>query len=167
MRIRNITLFVTLLFICCAFPSSLIADEDETYELMPEQVFMKMPGLREKIRANMGKCEESLAKIALAIPRGEYGVIVKEIDKIDTKYSIEATMSIDESAQFSLMIKPEFIFANQNLHMYAGALKGASEEKQLEDTLFQFGMVMRSCVDCHFEFAKSRFPSLARSNTDF
>lgn len=168
MKIRNITIIVTLLFICFAFPSyDVIADEDEEFELMPDKVFMKIPGLKEKITANMSKCEESLAKITLAIPRGEYDVIVEEIEKIDESYSIESAMTIDEFSRYSSMITMEFIFADQNLHMYAGALKGVAEDNQLGETLFQFGLVMQSCVDCHYEFAKSRFPSLARSKTEY
>ncbi|MBU1024116.1 hypothetical protein KKB99_07525, partial [bacterium] len=168
MKIRNIMLLVSLLFTCFLLPSNrIIAQEDEAFELMPDEVFMKITGLAEKIRANMGKCEESLAKIALAIPRGEYDVIVEEIEKIDEKFSIEAAMTVDEYDQYSSMITPEFIFADQNLHMYAGSLKDVAKENHLEDTLFQFGLVLQSCVDCHYEFAKKRFPSLARSKTDF
>ncbi len=147
-------------------PDKLRADEDDTSTLKPVEVFNTISGMRDNVKSGMKKNEISMAKIAIAIPRGDYESIVEEADKIDRKYAIESELSPDESNEYLSLIPIDFIFMDQSFHTYVNSLVSSAKEKDLENTLIQFDLTMRSCVDCHYDYAKERFPELARSEIE-
>lgn len=156
--------FVVLLF--NNISKSLAQDEDTESELQPKEVFAKIDGLYDDVIAKMKKREISMTKIIIAIYKGDYDVIKSEADKINVEFSIEYNMDPDIQAEYNSIITSEFIFIDQDLNQYSSALSSSAEEKYLEGTLIQFDQVLRTCVHCHYTFAKEKFPSLAKSLVD-
>jgi len=155
-----------LLFFLDASNGILAQDDDGASELQPKQVFAKIPGLYDDVLAKMKKREISMTKILVAIPKGDFDTIKSEGEKINNEYSIEYDMDPDIQIDYNSMITSEFVFMDQDLVQYSSALASSAEEKYLEGVLIHFDQVMRSCVNCHYTFAKEKFPSLARSSVE-
>lgn len=158
--------FVIIIVICCAFNINALQADDST-EPTPIEVFNRISGMSADVKSSMKKSEISLAKMAIAIPKGDFKTIAEEADNIDRKYAIEAQLTPDESNEYLALIPIDFIFVDQSFHTYVNALVSSAKTKDLENTLIQFDLTMRTCVDCHYDFAKERFPDLARSEVDF
>jgi hypothetical protein len=136
-------------------------------QLKPTEVFDKIPAMRLHVQKNMVSCEESLLKITSALPKGDYETIELEAKKIDEEYGIESGMDPDDVAEYNSLISPEFTFMDQDLHQYSNALATAAHEMILDQTLVMYDLTLRSCVNCHYEWAGEKFPSLARSVTEY
>ena len=144
-------------------PDKLRADEDDGSSLKPVEVFNRISGMRDNVKSAMKKNEISLAKIAISIPQGDYKTISEEAYNIDKKYAIESELSPDQSNEYLSLIPIDFIFMDQSFHTYVDSLVSSAKDRDLENTLIQFDLTMRTCVDCHYDFAKSKFPELAKS----
>ena len=161
-------IYIVIFAIAFSFiPYKLSANEDDLSDLKPLDAFNMISGMRADVKNAMKKSEVSIAKIAIAIPSGDFEAIAEEAAKIDEKYAIEARLTPDDSVEYLSLITTDFIFMDQNFHTYVGALVSSAKEKDLENTLIQFDLSLRSCVDCHYDFAKEKFPKLARSVTEY
>jgi hypothetical protein len=168
MRILSFSLLLVLAIILTA----VISDTRESraqpdVQLTPTEVFDKIPAMRLHVQKNMGSCDVSLLKITSAIPKGDYETIETEARNIDEKYGIESGMDPDDVSEYYGMISPDFIFLDQDLHQYSNALAQAAHETILDQTLVMFDLTVRSCVNCHYDWAGEKFPSLAKSVTDY
>jgi hypothetical protein len=168
MRILSFSLLLVLAIILIA----VISDTRESraqpdVQLTPTEVFDKIPAMRLHVQKNMGSCDLSLLKITSAIPKGDYETIETEARNIDEKYGIESGMDPDDVSEYYGMISPDFIFLDQDLHQYSNALAQAAHETILDQTLVMFDLTVRSCVNCHYDWAGEKFPSLAKSVTDY
>jgi hypothetical protein len=168
MRILSFSLLLVLAIILTA----VISDTRESraqpdVQLTPTEVFDKIPAMRLHVQKNMGSCDLSLLKITSAIPKGDYETIETEARNIDEKYGIESGMDPDDVSEYYGMISPDFIFLDQDLHQYSNALAQAAHETILDQTLVMFDLTVRSCVNCHYDWAGEKFPSLAKSVTDY
>lgn len=161
-------IYIIIFAIAFSFVSyKLSADEDDLSDLKPLDAFNMISGMRADVKNAMEKSEISIAKIAIAIPSGDFDVIAEEAAKIDVKYAIVARLTPDDSVKYFSLITADFIFMDQNFHTFVGALESSAKEKDLENTLIQFDLTLRSCVDCHYDFAKEKFPKLARAATEY
>ena len=138
-----------------------LAQDQKDEGLLPKEVFAKFKGMQEDVTDKMKKREASMSKILVAIPGGDFAIIKTEADKIGDEYSIEFGWDPEVVAEYDSLIMSDFVFYEQDLFQYAAGLGGYAEEKDLEGTLAQFDLLLRSCVDCHYNFAGERFPSLA------
>lgn len=167
---RNLLPVIYIIILAIAFsfiPYKLSADEDDPYDLKPLDAFNMISGMEADVKNAMEKSEISIAKIAMAIPKGDFEIIAEEAAKIDEKYAIQAGLTPDDEVQYLSIITTDFILMDQNFHTYVGALVSSAKEKDLENTLIQFDLSLRICVDCHYEYAKEKFPKLARAVTEY
>ena len=168
MRVTSFSLMLVLAILLVAVTSDTRESRAQTdVQLTPTEVFDKIPAMRLHVQKNMTSCEESLLKITAAIPKGDYETIELEAKNIDEKYGIESGMDPDDVAEYYGMISPEFIFQDQDLHQYSNALAQAAHEMILDQTLVMYDLTIRSCVNCHYDWAGEKFPSLAKSVTEY
>lgn len=168
MRVVSLSMMLALAILLIGVTSDTHESRAQTdVQLTPTEVFDKIPAMRLHVQKNMASCEESLGKITAAIPKGDYETIELEARKIDEKYGIESGMDPDDIAEYYGMISPEFIFLDQDLHQYSNALAEAAHEMILDQTLVMYDLTLRSCVNCHYDWAGEKFPSLAKSVTEY
>ena len=55
-------------------------------------------------------------------------------------------------------LSKDFLLKDQQFHKYAGMLEHVSKESHTELVGFYYSKLMESCIGCHSEHAKHRFP---------
>jgi hypothetical protein len=116
--------------------------------------------LRHLLVQEMQALQTGMMSIIPAYVSGDWGKIENTARKMNNSYILKQNLTESQMHELHTLLPQAFIEKDQSFHYLAGMLEHAAKNKKPELINFYFSEMNESCVSCHTQFAKHRFPAL-------
>lgn len=148
------TLFVTL----GVTVSAACYSENKVESLSPE--------LRALLTQEMLAIQEGMKNIVPAFASGNISEVSEIAGAISRSYILKQQITDAQKHELHEKLPNGFIEKDQQFHKYAGMLEHVSNEGHTELVSFYYSKLLESCVGCHSEYAKHKFPAFKNKITE-
>lgn len=118
------------------------------------------PELRTLLVKEMQALQEGMQSILPAYVSGNLDEVAKIAKKIKNSFILKQQITAEQKQELQSKLPKSFVNMDKKFHEYAGMLEHVSEMKHTELVGFYYSKITESCVACHIEYAKYRFPKL-------
>ncbi len=155
--------YLTLSIIAlCSFFSVNSQAESKTPEKEP--VNLQLPSeIKSLLRQEMQQLQQGMQALIPAIISGDRKKIVGIAKKMQDSYIMKQKLTKKQMHTLHTSLSPAFIQLDQKFHGFAGMLAHVAEENKPELINFYFYKLTETCVQCHSEYAQTKFPALMPS----
>lgn len=119
------------------------------------------PELRSLLSKEMGAIQEGMKGIIPAYAAGDLSEVAEIAGKIKNSFILKQQVTKEQKHELHHKLPAAFIQKDQKFHQYAGMLQHVSQEGNMELVGFYYSRLIESCVGCHTEHARHRFPELS------
>ena len=151
--LSSFTLFVSL-----SYGEDLHGREPQTH---PSGVETLRPELRKLLGKEMLALQTGMKSIIPAYVSGQWLEIEHIAQKMQMSYILMQSLTPKQRQELHESLPEAFIEQDRQFHYLSGMLSEAAKNKNLELVGFYFSKLSESCVGCHRQFAKHRFPAFA------
>lgn len=116
--------------------------------------------LRNLLSQEMQALQSGMMSIIPAYISGNWSEIETTAGKIKNSYILKQSLTGSQVKELHSILPNEFIEKDQRFHYLAGMLEHAAKNRKPELISFYFSEMTESCVSCHTDFAKHKFPAL-------
>ncbi|MGK0247573.1 MAG: hypothetical protein ACI910_000296 [Oleispira sp.] len=117
------------------------------------------PELRLLLKQEMMAIQDGMQKMVPAFVSGDLEQVSEIAGKISKSYILKQKITKSQKHELHKKLSKEFILKDQKFHKYAGMLEHVSKENHTELVGFYYSRMLESCIGCHSEHARHRFPS--------
>lgn len=118
------------------------------------------PEVLDLLRSEMREIAGGMQAIAYFIATAEWKSIHETSVKIHASYIMDAKLTPDQSRELNAL--PErFKTLDASFHQRAQKLGEAAHARDGEFVAYHYGRMLESCVVCHAEYARNRFPAFS------
>jgi len=153
---KNLVLAALMLLAGLAAPVCLAADEHEA----PAEELKLQGAALDLLRAEMRQHAQRIQSLAAALAGADWGAIIGAAAGIKQAYFvdfIQPTLRSEVEGQLSA----DFVQLYREMHRRAEDLRAAAVRQDPDAGAFQYFRLLESCIQCHAEYAPTRFPGLA------
>lgn len=118
------------------------------------------PRLKGLLASEMQQVAQATADLALAIASGDHKTAKQLGVAVHDSFILKQSLTDQDKKDLMGAVPPTFIAFDRRFHAVAGKLAHAAESKDSQLQGFYYSEMLRSCVNCHAEFASDRFPGL-------
>lgn len=122
------------------------------------------PGLLNLLRAEMREISGGVQEMALFIATADWKSIQETSVKIRASYIMEKKLTPAQTTELKRALPEQFKKLDADFHNRADKVGTAAAAHDAELVVFQYSRLLESCVACHSEFAKSRFPEFSSAS---
>ena len=122
------------------------------------------PELRLLIKQEMLAIQEGMKQIVPAFASGDLEQVADIAGQISKSYILKQKITDTQKHELHKKLSKDFLLKDQQFHKYAGMLEHVSKESHTELVGFYYSKLMESCIGCHSEYAKHRFPIFANES---
>ncbi|MGZ5764253.1 MAG: hypothetical protein ACXWHZ_13230 [Usitatibacter sp.] len=119
------------------------------------------PGLLDLLRAEMREISGGVQAMAISIASADWKSIQETSVKIRASYIMEKKLSPAQAKELEAALPERFKTLDADFHNRAEKVGAAAAAHDAELVVFQYSRMLESCVVCHAEFAKPRFPAFS------
>jgi len=119
------------------------------------------PDLRNLLSEEMRQLERGMTEIFPLYISGDWAAIEPIASKIENSYVLKQNLSEEQVHELHSKLPAGFIELDQRFHYLAGMLEHAAKMEKPELIGFYYSKMGETCVSCHRQHAKKRFPKLA------
>lgn len=116
------------------------------------------PDLLNLLRAEMREVSAGVQAIAVAIATADWESVQRAGSSIRASYVMERNLTPAQAAELGTVLAERFKRLDADFHHRAARVAAAAAVGDAELVLFQYSRLLESCVLCHSEFARARFP---------
>jgi hypothetical protein len=103
--------------------------------------------------------QNGMMSVIGAYASGNFGEIATVAGQIKNSYILKQDMSPQQRHELQQELPNSFIHLDQQFHKYAGLLEEAARQNDDELIGFYFSKLVDSCLGCHSQHAKHKFPA--------
>ncbi len=118
------------------------------------------PELRALLKKEMIALQTGMQSILPAYISGDLDEVAHIAKKAKNSFILKQKITEDQKQELKTKLPESFIKMDAKFHKYAGMLEHVAEKKNTELVGFYYSKLTESCVSCHTEYAKHRFPKL-------
>jgi len=122
------------------------------------------PELRVLLKQEMLAIQEGMKNIVPAFASGDLEEVSDIAGKINRSLILKQKITNAQKHELHEKLSKEFILKDQQFHKYAGMLEHVSKEGHTELVGFYYSKLLGSCIGCHSEHARHRFPIFANES---
>jgi hypothetical protein len=119
------------------------------------------PPLREALVAEMQAVQAGMMSIIPALAAGHWKEVAAIAASIRDSYIMKQSLSPTQLEELHHALPVEFQALDAQFHAYAGMLSHAAEAGKPELMAFYHSRMLETCVACHADHARAKFPELA------
>ena len=97
---------------------------------------------------------------------GDFATVAEIASQIKNSYILKQSMTDDQKHELTTKLPESFLLMDQKFHEYAGILEHFAEEEHTELVGFYYLRLTESCVSCHSQYARNRFPGFEKRAAD-
>lgn len=116
------------------------------------------PELRLLLKQEMLAIQDGMKKIIPAFVSGDLEQVSDIAGRISKSYILKQEITDKQKHELHEKLSKDFLVKDQKFHNYAGMLEHVSKKGNTELVGFYYSKLMESCMGCHSEHAKHRFP---------
>jgi hypothetical protein len=116
------------------------------------------PELRALLIQEMTAIQEGMQNIVPAFVSGNLDHVSDIAGNIKNGFILKQKLTASQKHELHEKLPHGFIKKDKQFHKYAGMLQHVSEKRHTELVGFYYSKMLESCVGCHSEYAKHRFP---------
>ncbi|MBT8114048.1 MAG: cytochrome c [Arenicella sp.] len=117
------------------------------------------PKLRALLYKEMLALRQGMQSIFSAHVAGNMEEVVEIATKMKNGYILNQQMTEDQRSELTTKLPQDFLQMDEKFHEYAGLLARVAEENHTELVGFYYLRLTESCVGCHSQYARHRFPA--------
>ncbi len=110
------------------------------------------------LSAEMNAIQNATTNLAVAIPAGKWNSIVETAQKMKKGYVIKQRLSSEELKEFYRSLPTGYKNIDHEFQNSLNDIIQSAQKHNVESTNLLFYKLFESCVKCHSEYAKKRFP---------
>ncbi|UZE94986.1 hypothetical protein [Alkalimarinus alittae] len=119
------------------------------------------PELRALLKQEMLAIQVGMKNIVPAFASGDLNAVSEIAGKINNSFILKQKITESQKHELHEKLPLGFIQKDQQFHKYAGMLEHVSHKKHIELVGFYYSRMLESCIGCHSEYAKHKFPNLS------
>ncbi|MFT6098376.1 MAG: hypothetical protein ACJAYF_000912 [Arenicella sp.] len=116
------------------------------------------PELRLLLKQEMLAIQDGMKQIVPAFASGDLEQVSDIAGLISKSYILKQKITDTQKHELHEKLPEDFLLKDQQFHKVAGMLEHVSKENHTELVGFYYSKLMESCISCHSEHAKHRFP---------
>lgn len=116
------------------------------------------PPLRELLRKEMLALQQGMMSVIPAYVSANWSEIESIADNMKNSYILKQSLSDEQEKELHSTLPGSFIILDNKFHYLSGMLNHAAKNKKAELVGFYYSKLSESCVDCHSQFARHKFP---------
>lgn len=116
------------------------------------------PGLRDLLKKEMLALQQGMTDIIPAYVSGNWGEIESIAQNMKSSYILQQSLTEQQVKELHASLPGSFIKLDQHFHYLAGMLMHAAKNKKSELVGFYYSKLLETCVSCHTQYAKHKFP---------
>ena len=124
------------------------------------------PELRTLLKQEMRAIQDSMKNIVPAFASGNLSEVSEIAGAINRSFILKQNITDAQKHELHEKLPKDFIQKDQQFHKYAGMLEHVSKENHTELVSFYYSKLLESCVGCHSEYAKHRFPAFIHGKAE-
>lgn len=117
--------------------------------------------IQDLLRQEMQAIEQAMQKLISSIATADWQKTVAIAEQIQASYILQQNISADQKRTLQHLLPEQFKKLDQAFHHHAGMLAHAAKAKNADVVNFYFYKLSDSCVQCHSNYARSRFPGFS------
>lgn len=118
------------------------------------------PEVRSLLIQEMQAILQASQQIQAAIVQGDHETVAEQAQAIHDSFIMEQQMTAADEQALLEAVPEAFLKRDKALHELSAELSEAGHDQDTARQLQQFSKMTQSCVDCHSQYATSRFPGL-------
>ncbi len=118
--------------------------------------------LRRVLSAEMNSVQQAITGLSIAIPAGKWNEIAETAGKMNNGYIMKKRLSKGEMAEFNRAVSEDYQSIDREFHEMTDQLMKAAKSRRGEQVNFYFYRLTETCIQCHAQYAKKRFPDFKR-----
>lgn len=122
------------------------------------------PELRLLLKQEMLAIQDGMKQILPAFASGDLELVSNISGRISRSYILKQKITDTQKHELHEKLSKDFLLKDKKFHHYAGMLAHVSKERHTELVGFYYSKLMESCIGCHSEHAKHRFPIFANES---
>lgn len=118
------------------------------------------PDLRNLLAKEMVALEKGMQAIFPAYITGDFEQVAQVAKKIKESFILKQKITDDQKKELVAKLPNSFLKMDKKFHEYAGMLEHVARKNKTELVGFYYAKLTESCIACHSNHAKHRFPKL-------
>jgi len=114
--------------------------------------------LRDALREEMRALEPAVARLAGALPKGEWQVVHDTAVQVRDSFILKQALTGPERETLHRVLPDDFRQRDAAFHEHAYRLALAAHNRDAELAGFYFARLTEGCMGCHGRYARQRFP---------
>ncbi len=110
------------------------------------------------LSAEMNAIQNGITNLAVTIPAGQWNSTVETAQKMKNGYIMKNKLSGEELKEFYLSLPAGYKSIDHEFQNSLNNIIQSAKKQNIENTNSHFHKLIGSCVKCHSEYAKKRFP---------
>lgn len=150
-----------LIFMVILMPSTSYAEDQHRHETKAPSSGIESlsPELRQLLAKEMQSLQTGMQSIIPAYVSGDWKEIEQYAGKMEGGYILQQSLTDEQKQELHTSLPDAFLTLDQQFHYFAGRLKLVARNKNQELVGFYFSKLSETCVSCHAQYAKHRFPA--------
>ena len=147
-----------LIFLIALFSSACsIAGEKNKIHQQNTQTLNLPIDIKQLLKKEMLAVEKGMQKLISTIAAGDWQQTAVIGKQIQASYLMKQELTDEQLRHLHHILPEQFVKLDHSFHHYAGMLAHAAEVKNAEVVSFYFYKMNDSCIQCHSNYAQSKF----------
>jgi len=117
--------------------------------------------LREVLKKEMLALEKGMMSVIPAYVSGDWSEIESIAHKMKESYILKQSLTGKQVNELHMLLPDSFIQLDHQFHYLSGMLEQAAKNGKAELVGFYFSKLSETCVSCHSQYAKHKFPAFS------
>lgn len=122
--------------------------------------------LRNLLSEEMRQLQSGMTEIIPLYISGQWDAIAPIASKMEKSYVLKQALTEDQVHELHAKLPPGFVELDQEFHYLSGMLEHAAKMAKPELIGFYYSKMGETCVSCHRQYAKEKFPQFATVKDD-
>lgn len=119
------------------------------------------PELRAVFIAEMQQLDAGLQRTVSGVVRADWNAVEHVALEMKGSFILEQRLGAEQREELERALPEGFLGLDRALHEEAGRLAAAARERDAERAAFEAQRISSTCLSCHAQYARHRFPDLA------